>query len=113
MAVRDRFLYVSNEREWLIAALRSGRPTHKDEGVTYLAGFNHAGERENFYELTRVLDLKTESKTWEGNSPRFFSRNVGSLSQTLERLESETVVEREETDKVFQTVTYRWALATN
>jgi len=109
IAVRDRFLFASNERVWLIKALQSGRGPRKDEGVTYVAGFDHAGERENFYELTRVLDMATESKTWNGNyAPKFFSRNVGSLSRALERLESETVVEREEKDKVLQTVTYRW-----
>jgi len=109
IAVRDRFLFASNERVWLIKALQSGSGPRKDEGVTYVAGFDHAGERENFYELTRVLDMATESKTWNGNyAPKFFSRNVGSLSRALERLESETVVEREEKDKVLQTVTYRW-----
>ena len=108
IAVRGRFLYVSNEREWLMAGLHSGNAAHKDEGITYVAGFNHGSERDNFYELMRVLDQKTESKTWEGYSPRFFSLNVGSLSRALARVESETVVEREEKDKVLQTVTYQW-----
>ena len=39
--------------------------------------------------------------------PAFFSENVGSLSATLARVESETITRRDEGASVFQTVTYR------
>ncbi|HEY6969897.1 MAG TPA: hypothetical protein VJA94_11875 [Candidatus Angelobacter sp.] len=110
VAVRGKLLYVGNDREILTKALNSSGLSHPVEGTTYDAGFNHARERLNFFELSRILDLASEPARWDGsNPPRFFSQTIESLSDTLDALESERVTEHEENDKVFQTVTYTWS----
>ena len=110
IALRDKLLYVSTQREMLQAALQSHAGAKHQPNVTYIAGFNHARERNNFYKLSAWIDSTPgETYTWGTPTPRFFSRNMAGLSQALARLDSEEVVEREESSKVFQTVTYRWA----
>jgi len=110
VAVRDKLLYVSTQPEILKAALQSHTATRQQPNVTYIAGFNHARERDNFYKLSKLIDSTPEStQTWGTPTPKFFSRNITGLSQTLFRLASEEVVQRDESDKVLQTVTYRWS----
>lgn len=110
MAVRDKLLYLSTQPEILKAALQSRTAPRQQPNVTYIAGFNHARERDNFYKLSKMIDSTHEStSTWGTPTPKFFSRNIAGLSQSLARLDSEEIVEREEGGKVFQTVTYRWS----
>lgn len=110
LAVRDKLLYVSNQAELLTAALYAPGDASQASGSTYIAGFNHARERENFYEVAWIMDRGgAPDKPYLGYAPAFFSRNIGGLSKILARLESEKVVEREEGDKVYQTVTYTWS----
>ena len=110
MAVRDKLLYVSNQPAILKAALQPHTVPRQQLNVTYIAGFNHARERDNFYKLSKLIDSTPDStQTWGTPTPKFFSRNIAGLSQTLARLDSEEVVQRDESDKVFQTVTYRWS----
>lgn len=110
MAVRNKLLYLSTQREMLQAALQSRTTPGQPPNITYIAGFNHARERDNFYKLSKMIDSTSEStQTWGTPTPKFFSRNIAGLSQTLARLDSEEVAQREENDKVFQTVTYRWS----
>ncbi|HEV3036931.1 MAG TPA: hypothetical protein VHA33_04005 [Candidatus Angelobacter sp.] len=109
LAVRGKLLYISTEPEMLEAMLRSNNSETLPAGVIYAAAFNHRQERQNFYNLTSDIDRSAQSaSTWEKNQPRFFSQNISSLSQTLERLESEKVVIRQSKDTVFQAVTYQW-----
>lgn len=109
LAVRDKLLYVSNDAGLLTAALRSQGSANQASGLTYVAEFNHVQERGNFYELARIIDRSVTPDKYSNNAPAFFSRNMAGLSKILTRLESEKVVEREEGDKVRQTVVYRWA----
>jgi hypothetical protein len=110
MAVRGKALLVSSSAGMLTAALRSSTSVNQVPGMTYTAGFNHARERGRFYELAGTLDRTPEPKRWDGSvSPQFFSRNLAGLSRALARLDSETVVEREANDKLFQTVVYTWS----
>ena len=109
MAVRDKLLFLSNSAELLTQATESSNGTTKIAGLTYVAGFNHARERENFYELAGIIDRSAaDNKSYSYYVPAFFSRNIGGLSRILARLESEKVLAREEGDKVYQTVTYTW-----
>ena len=41
-------------------------------------------------------------------APTFFSRNIGSLSDTFANLQSERVVERNVGSNLRQTITYMW-----
>ena len=110
LAARDKLLYVSNKAELLSQALESSNSTSQINGLTYVAGFNHARERENFYELSGIIDRSAAAnKPYSYYAPTFFSHNMGGLSRILSRMESERVLEREEGDKVYQTVTYSWA----
>lgn len=110
LAVRDKLLYLSNSTELLTQAFESSNSTSQTVGLTYVAGFNHARERENFYELVGIIDRSAaDNKPYSYYVPAFFSRNIGGLSRMLARLESEKVLGREEGDKVYQTVTYTWS----
>jgi hypothetical protein len=77
-----------------------------------VAGFHHARERENFARLSGLLDRPNANPggapTSEPN-PQFFSDNLASFSATLAGVFSETIVVRDASDKVFQTVTYEWS----
>jgi hypothetical protein len=108
LAVRGRFLYVSHRAEMLAAALRAAGGPAQEDGLTYAAGFNHAREGKNFVELASILD-RTPGPAKKGGAPQFFSGSIGGLSLVLDRLESETVTEREENDKLFQILTYTWS----
>lgn len=110
MAVRDKMLFLSNSWELLTQAIGgSSNATSQTAGLIYVAGFNHARERENFYELAGIIDRSAaDNKPYSYYVPAFFSRNIGGLSRILARLESEKVRAREEGDKVYQTVTYTW-----
>ncbi|HEY6252496.1 MAG TPA: hypothetical protein VI685_21280, partial [Candidatus Angelobacter sp.] len=109
MAVRDKLLYVSNQTELLKQALKAPGAANEASGLTYVAAFNHAQERENFYGLARIIDRGAAPDKYSTYAPAFFSRNMGGLSHILARLESEKVEQREEDDKVHQTVTYTWS----
>jgi len=112
LAVRGKFLYISMERETLAAMLQGqnseAQPQSKD--LIYVASFNHARERQNFYDMMDDIDHSSQATSaYEGKQPHFFSENIASLSNTLERLESEKITVRQRGDKVFQTVTYQWS----
>lgn len=108
MAVRGKFLLVANDPDWLSATLRNADQlkvvTESRSGeLTYSASFNHANERRNFRDLTRVLDAGF------GGEPAFFSRNIASVSEMFSGVASESMAVHEADGKVRQTVTYRWS----
>jgi hypothetical protein len=77
-----------------------------------VAGFHHARERENFVRLTRLLDRTGATPRGFGASepyPQFFSDNLASFSATLAGVSSQTIVVRDASDRVLQTVTYEWS----
>lgn len=109
LAVRGKFLYISMERQLLLSMLQANPSESQLKDLTYVASFNHARERENFADLMGDIDHSAQSTSaYESSKPRFFSENIASLSYTLERLESEKIVIREDKNRVFQTVTYQW-----
>jgi hypothetical protein len=77
-----------------------------------VAGFRHARERKNFARLTGLLDHQIASPLGapapEAN-PQFFSDNLASFSAALAGVSSQTIVVRDASDKVFQTVIYEWS----
>src|SRR5260370_19161496 len=75
-------------------------------------GFHLAREREHFARLTMLLDrpgaipgVAPESEPY----PQFFSDNLASFSATLAGVTSQTIVVRNASNKVLQTVTYEWS----
>jgi hypothetical protein len=112
VAVRGRYLLVSDEPGLVISML--GNMNHKIElkPATFVAGFSHTHERENFARLTALLDrpnAQTGAIENAEHQPQFFSENVASLSSTLADVSSETIVIREAGGKVIETVTYQWS----
>lgn len=110
VAVRGRLLVVSDSPEMLVAVLRSSTATPVPSDGVYAAGFRHGRERENFARMMRWMDypaIQSESGDAESRQPRFFSENISSLSRTLARVESATVVRQRSGAAVKETVRYR------
>lgn len=104
IAVRGRFAFFSNDPALLVSVLATtGNPAAVVTG-SYAAGFRHALERERFRGLMRLVDHQYALA--ERHPALFFSENVASLSDTLSRIESASIVVRNEPVVVRQTVTY-------
>ena len=112
VAVRGKYLLVSDDPSLLknMFANMSQKPSQKP--AVFLAGFHHARERENFVRLTGHLDRPGGSPAGAAPSqpyPQFFSDNLASFSAALSGVSSETIVIRDASDKILQTVTYEWS----
>jgi hypothetical protein len=112
VAVRGKYLLVSDDPSLLknMFANMSQKPSQKP--AVFLAGFHHAREREDFVRLTGHLDRLGGSPAGAAPSqpyPQFFSDNLASFSAALSGVSSETIVIRDASDKVLQTVTYEWS----
>jgi hypothetical protein len=84
-------------------------------GAWYASGFEHGRESGNFIKMTRSIENTgvSSGNPEHGNGstrqPKFFSDNIGSLSQTLKRMQSETIEVHDLGDRETQTVRYKWA----
>jgi hypothetical protein len=112
VAVRGKYLLVSDDSTALrnMFANMNQKPAQKP--AVLVAGFHHARERENFARLTGLLDRANANPGGAPASepnPQFFSDNLASFSATLAGVFSETIVVRDASDRVFQTVTYEWS----
>ncbi len=108
VSVSGKYLLISDNPPLLAAMLSNLKQTKAQPLAVYVARFDHSRERENFLALSRLLD-NSAGRSGAGDTPDFFSTNVGSLSSTLAEVSSEKVVVRDAGDKVTQTVTYEWA----
>jgi hypothetical protein len=106
--VRGRFL-VAGEA----GTTRGTPPLGTGVGVVYAAGFAHAQERTGYVKMLRLMD---QVPAWmaQGNpdqprSPLYFAENLASLSNTLQRLTSVSIVVRDNGRALQQTVIYRMA----
>ena len=80
--------------------------------MVYAAGFRHSAERDNIVEMMRLIEMPLPQRYGglageEGRTPSFFSENLASLSQSLESVESESLVVEDRGPQLHQTVTYR------
>jgi hypothetical protein len=115
VATHGPLLLVANRAEGLTAVLEKlAEPPASNvapEGVL-AAQFQHGRERHHFIKMMRLLDhpwIQNYRRTddTQGREPRFFSENLGSLSDTLERLDRAAIVVRDNGSRVSQTVVYR------
>lgn len=111
-AVRGKYLLVSDDSSLLknMSANLNQKTTQKP--AARIAGFQHARERENFARLTGLLDRPIANPGGTARSevyPPFFSDNLASFSAALDGVSSQTIVVRDASDKVRQTVTYEWS----
>jgi len=80
--------------------------------AVFVAGFDHQRERENFARFSSLVDQPNINPTQTPGAerqPQFFSENIGSLSSTLGGVMSENIMVRDTSDKVLQTVVYKWS----
>jgi hypothetical protein len=113
VAVRGRYLIVSDDPALVGAVLSRLNQKSVAQPALFIAGFNHARERERFTRFTSQLDAQSAGPSantfgQSENTPLFFSRNIASFSSTLAAVSSQKVVVRDAGDKVLQTVTYQW-----
>jgi len=112
MVARGRVLVVGTGTEPVAAVLkRISSPPGKDSGV-YAAGFRHAAARGDIVRMTSLIESPPAQQVGGGappggHEPWFFSENLASLSQSLARVESESILVRERGPLVLQTVIYR------
>jgi hypothetical protein len=111
VAVRGKYLLLSDDSSVVSAMLANMNQKPALKPAVLVAGFYHARERKNFARLTEVLD---RPRALSGSSasepfPQFFSDNLASFSTVLAGVSSQTIVVRDASDKVSQTVTYEWS----
>lgn len=117
-AVRGKYLLLADDPELLTGLLANLDQKTVRAPAVYIAGFNHARERQNFGRLTRLLDARGEQANAPGEpgdmqgqeqNPKFLSGNIHSFSAALSKVSSENIVVRESGEKIMQTVTYEWS----
>jgi hypothetical protein len=108
VSVKGKYLLISDDGALLSAMLSNLKRTNTQQPAVYVAAFDHSRGSQNFLTLTRLLDRST-GRPGAGDTPDFFSGNIGSLSSTFAGVSSEKIVIRDAGDKVTQTVTYEWA----
>jgi hypothetical protein len=112
VAVRGKYLLISDDSSLLKNMLRNMSQKPAQKPAVLVAGFHHARERENLARLTGLLDHANANPKGAGAAeayPRFFSDNLASFSSVLAGVSSQTIVIREASDRVFETVTYEWS----
>jgi hypothetical protein len=112
VAVRGKYLLVSDDSTLLKSMFANFNQKPSQKPAALVGGFHHARERENFSRLTRLLDRPGANPRGAAPSepyPQFFSDNLASFSAALAGVSSQTIVIRDASDKVLQTVTYEWS----
>jgi hypothetical protein len=110
-AVRGRYLIVSDDAALIGGMLANVNRKIESKPATFVAGFNHQRERENFSRVASSVDrpdMNQQDDPANARTPQFFSENIASLSSTLAVISSEKIVVRSADDKELQTVTYKW-----
>jgi hypothetical protein len=111
VAVRGKCLFVSDDPQTLSAVLaRTSQPVSAEDAI-YYAGFDHGRERQDFYQLTSLIDQpsRANAASNETREPQFFSQNVASLSKTLAGVKSQSIIAKRSGGVETQTVRYEWA----
>jgi hypothetical protein len=111
VAVRGKCLFVSDDPQELSTVLARTSLPVSSEAAIYYAGFDHGRERQNFYQLTALIDQpsRTNAANNEAREPQFFSQNVASLSKTLAGVKSQSIISKRNGGVETQTVRYEWA----
>jgi hypothetical protein len=112
VAVRGKYLLISDDSALLKSMFANMNQKTAQKPAVLVAGFHHDRERENFARLTGLLDrpgANTGRATASEGYPQFFSDNLASFSAVLSGVSSESIVVRDASDKVLQTVTYEWS----
>jgi hypothetical protein len=112
VATKGPILLLANSGETLKSLLANSPGSEVGPNVVYAAGFRHSAERHNIVKMMRLIEMPLAQQYGgmageEGRTPSFFSGNLASLSQSLESVESESLVVEDRGPQLHQTVTYR------
>jgi hypothetical protein len=112
VATKGPILLLANSGETLKSLLANSPGTEVGPNVVYAAGFRHSAERHNIVKMMGLIEMPLPQQVGglageEGRTPSFFSENLASLSQSLESIESESLVVEDRGPQLHQTVTYR------
>ncbi len=108
VAVRGKYLFVSNDAPTLALSLARISEPASAEPAVYAAGFDHARERQNFYRLTSLVDKPSRTNESAGATPQFFSQQIASFSKAFGDVKSLSIVTRRNGSVEKQTVRYEW-----
>ena len=114
IAIQGRLCILASDPETLLQSLSRPRNTAPTPILaTTIAGFNHTAERPGLTRLASLLDRTANTQQGDDNLP-FFSRNMTSLSNTFQSLDSETFTETIDSQPnnpnhtIHQNVLYQW-----
>jgi hypothetical protein len=107
IAERGPLLFVANDAVLLASMLDAVPSPSLALRGAYAGGFRHALERDRFVSVMRFIDHTSARGT--SREPMFFSENLASLSNTLSRVDSASIIVRDAGATMSQTVTYRLA----
>ena len=114
IAIQGKLCILASDPETLLQSLTRPRNTAPTPILaTTIAGFNHTAERPGLTRLASLLDRTANTQQGDDNLP-FFSRNMTSLSNTFQSLDSETFTETIESEPnnpnhtIHQNVLYQW-----
>jgi len=116
----DKTLLLVSDSPEMLQSLLAGAAKPPDKGAWYASRLEHKRESGNFVKMMRSIegagstyagspDRNPEHGNASSRQPKFFSDNIGSLSRTLARVESESIEVHDLGDREVQTVRYRWA----
>lgn len=123
LAAHEKRLFVATSETLLQALLlKDQQPVHlSDSAVTYAAVFQHSqNERQKFGKIVNRLDGvhgstqrspesgEQEEAEADSGTPPFFSGNIAALSRTFSDVARESIEERDQGERVTQTVIYQW-----
>jgi hypothetical protein len=104
VAERGRLLFVASDTTLLAGVLARLPQPPLDVTGTHTAGFRHALERDRFARMMTFIDFAAYGG--EPFQPPFFSGNLASLSRTLARVTTASIVVRGTGSSVSQTLVY-------
>ena len=137
-AVQGKVCVLASDSDTLLMSLARAKDAKASQAfATIAAGFNHTAERAHFARITELLDRRSPAQPVlsrqstgqprsadqeaqeptdadgppdAGETPAFFAKNIRSLSDTFQAVDSETFIERPDpkTQVVRQTVVYQW-----
>lgn len=84
---------------------RLGNTPQANGAAAYSARYRHARELAPFTRMMRQMDAASSETA--GDEPRFFSQNVASLGQVLQRVESASIVAHDDGTRLTQQMIYR------
>lgn len=109
LAVQAKYLVIANDPTLVAGVLGRMQQKVAAEPAIYVASFDHQRERANYYRVTGLIDRGSPNAgAARGSDPPFFSQNIASISKTLSRVKSQSVVRKRSGSIERQIVTYEW-----